>query len=333
MPQQLPPAASRYARAQRAEIAAATAAAARLWRRMGEDFDTSYLALEPALLEVVESAQVRVARDAQQYIPEVTGQVGGRVRAREYDLLPDAWAGTAGDGRAVSGLMYGGVTTAKAAVRDGASAGAALTMGGRFLSQAVPTLLSDTARSVEHVEAKSRHVGTFVRMLNPPSCGRCVILAGRTYGSSQAFERHPNCDCRHIPAPESVAGDLVVDPHEYLDGLSDKDLARTLGSKANAQAWRDGADVNQVINAYRRGGDVRKAQVYGRSIKYTTEGVTRRGWAGQSMRRSGAFRAAEQKIGRDARLRAPRLMPSSIYEIATDRADARRLLQLYGWIL
>lgn len=326
MPQQLPPAASRYARQQRAEIAAATAATGRLWRRMGDDFDVSYLSIESSLLEVVETAQVRVAGGAREYIPEVTGQVGLRVRDPQYEPRLSAWAGTAGDGRPVDSLLYGGVTAAKAAVKEGAPPAVALARGGRFLSQVVPTLLSDTARSVEQVEAKARHVGLFVRMLNPPSCGRCVILAGRTYSSSTAFERHPNCDCRHIPAAESVAGDLTVDPREYLDGLSEQDLARTLGSKANAQAYLDGADQGQLINAYRRSGDVRPAQMYGRNVKYTTEGGSRQGLAGRRMRQSGQF-------GRDVSTSMPRLMPESIYKIARDRAEAQELLRLYGWIL
>ena len=32
------------------------------------------------------------------------------------------------------------------------------------------------------------------------------------------------------------------------------------------------------------------------------------------------------------RQQAPRLVPESIYQIATDREDAIRLLRLYGWI-
>lgn len=156
-------------------------------------------------------------------------------------------------------------------------------------------------------------------MLQPPSCGRCVILAGKRVSTREPFLRHPGCDCRHIPASESVAEDLSVNPAEYLDGLSDDELAKALGSRANAQAWRDGADPAQLINAYRRSGAVRAAQVYDRRVKYTTEATTRRGWAHSRM---GA-----------GRRRAPRLMPESIYQIATSRDEALRLLRLYGWIL
>lgn len=142
-----------------------------------------------------------------------------------------------------------------------------------------------------------------------------------------------NCDCTNVPATPENRDGLLADPHAYLDDLSDDDLARTLGSRANARAFRDGADQNQLVNAYRRGGDVRPAQVYGRNVKYTTEGVTRRGLAGQRMRSAGLASEGEVKRGRYLALKAPRLMPESIYQIATSPEDAQRLLRLYGWIL
>ncbi len=42
----------------------------------------------------------------------------------------------------------------------------------------------------------------YVRVLVPPSCDRCTILAGRTYRSEEAFERHPQC----FPAGTVVSG-------------------------------------------------------------------------------------------------------------------------------
>src|SRR5690625_2456893 len=126
------------------------------------------------------------------------------------------------------------------------------------------TVLADTMRGAEQMHMKARRVGGYVRMRGGDSpCGRCVMRAGRVYDSDTALERHPRCRCVHIPAAESIAGDLRVDPHEWLDSLDDDELAKALGSRANAQAFRDGADPGQLVNAYRRRGDVRKAQVYG----------------------------------------------------------------------
>lgn len=144
-------------------------------------------------------------------------------------------------------------------------------------------------------------------MLNPPSCSRCTVLAGRFYMWNEGFARHPNCDCLHIPSSESVSGDLVVSPDAYFESLTPRQQDKVF-TKAGAQAIRDGADISKVVNA-RRG--MQKAQVFGRDTLVTTEGTARRRNAG----------------------RAPiRLMPESIYDQAKDRPDAIRLLKLHGFI-
>lgn len=321
--QTLPRPAREYAAEQRREIGAALAATQRLWRRMGDDFDASYARIERELLTVADTAQRRVARGAVASTPEVMRETAPQAlrRPAAYALDVDSLVGTTGAGWDTQDALYGSVVRAKTAVKGGASVEGALASAGLWLDTKVGTLLSDTGRTAEKVTASGRGVGLYVRMLNPPSCGRCVILAGRRTRSSVAFLRHPGCDCRNIPAAESIAGDLTVDPHAYLDNLSDQDLARTLGSKANAEAFRLGADQNQLINAYRRKGDVRAAQIFGRNVRYTTEGTTRRAWAYQSMQRAGMSP------------KTPRLMPESIFALATDQADARRMLRLYGWIL
>lgn len=329
----IPRAASRHADRLAVQKRAALASVGRSWRRMTDDFDGSwFLSVGPSVHAAVVLAQDRMVSEAAGYVPRVLEETGQRVPDPVWEPDPRAWGGTAGDGRSVESLSYGAVVRAKSAVAGGASRVEALRAGGLWLTTAMGTVMSDTARSAERTFSVARKKPLYVRMLTPPSCGRCVILAGRTY--STPFERHPGCDCVSIPASENVAGDMLTDPGAYLDGLDDEGLRKALGSRANAAAYRDhGADVNQLINAYRRSGDVRRAQVYGRSVKYTTEGVSRRGWAGQAMRRSGYFQSAEQKVGRYARLRAPRLMPETIFQIATSQADARRLLKLYGWIL
>ena len=306
---------------------------------MGPEFDTSWAQIEGRALAVLDAAQERVTAGALAYVPAVLAETGQRVREPQYAISPTFMVGTAGDGYGTDTLAYGAVVRSKRAVAAGYSEAQALAIGGRWLSTAVGTLLSDTGRTAERVAGHSRRVTTWVRMLEPPSCGRCIILAGKTFHTAEPFDRHPRCDCRNIPAPESIAGDLTVDPHEYLDSLSDADLRKALGSRANAQAWRDGADPNQLVNAYRRTGDVRRAQVYGRNVKYTTEGTTRRGHAYYRMSQADYLTAEGTVRGpasgapgrRSTSLRAPRLMPESIYEIATDREDALRLLRLYGW--
>ena len=175
------------------------------------------------------------------------------------------------------------------------------------------------------------HCG-YVRGLTPPSCGRCIVLAGRPCGS-EPFERHPNCDCIAIPTSKTP-NTAVTSANEYLDGLSDGQLAKTLGSRANARAWKDGADLNQLVNAYRRSGSVSAAQLYGRNVKYTTEGMTKRGFASSRMISAGYAKDYVKKGGRYTKVDRPRLMPETIYDIcARTGKDPRQMLYDYGWIL
>jgi len=335
--QSLPSSAEAYARDQRLEIQAALAAVQRQWRRMGPEFDASYAQIEGNLLAITDLAQSRVAAGAQLYIPAVLAETGQKAAvAPRFDVLADSLVGTAGDGMPTDSLLYGAVTHAKSAVGAGSTMTEALSSSSAWLSMAVGTLLSDTGRASEKLATMARPVTGFVRMLNPPSCGRCVELAGKRTFAQVAFRRHPGCDCKNIPASESVAGDLTVDPRAYFDSLDPAGQARMMGSQANAAAVRDnGADINQIINAYRKGGGVSSAQVYGKTVKYTTEGTTRRGLAYSQMRTAGYAQAQADVRAKGARYfatRAPRLMPESIAQIATSKADQERLLRLYGWI-
>lgn len=339
--QALPRSAEVYASEQRREIAAAVSALRRLWRQMGPDFDASWAMAVPQVMAVTDLAQARVAAGALGYIPDVLEDTG-QSRAAAPFATPQirGLVGVAGDGRPVESLLYGAVTHAKSQVASGASMAQALRSGGSWLSMATGTLLSDTGRQAESLGMGVRPVSGYVRMLNPPSCSRCVVLAGRWYRKSAGFPRHPGCDCRHIPASESVAGDLTVDPVDYFDSLSAAEQDATFG-KAGADAIRSGADIGQVVNA-RRG--VRTAQIGGRDVPITTEGTTRRGRAYHYLAPAGTTIDRSQRALRQTRrglevrtierrvASRPRLMPETIARVATDRDDYLRLLRANGYI-
>jgi len=329
--QSLPRSAELYAAAQRAESGAAIAAVLRIWRRMTGDFDASWAEVGPQILATMDLAQERITTGALAYVPTVIEDTGQRLYAPAYDIEPSALVGTAGSGTPTEVLAYSAVVHAKTAVGAGMAPAQALTRGGRFLSRVTATLLSDTGRTAEKMAGNARRTTWYVRMLSPPSCGRCVILAGKATTASTAFDRHPGCDCRNIPQVESVDDDLTTDPRAYLESLDDEGLAHSLGSQANAQAFKDGADPAQLINAYRRSGAVSTAQQYGRTVKYTTSGTSSRGLAYRAMSQMRANQRLDAR-GRNI-ITTRRLMPESIYEIAKDPADAQRLLRLYGWIL
>jgi hypothetical protein len=227
--------------------------------------------------------------------------------------------------------MYGAVTDAKASVGAGISPAVALHRASSWLTTATATTLSDTGRQSEALGIGVRPVVTgYVRMLTPPSCSRCVILAGKRVKSETAFARHPGCDCRHIPASESVANDLTVSPHDYFDQLTTEQQDATFG-KAGAEAIRAGADPGQVVNA-RRGMSV--SQVGGRSVLVTSEGMTRRGVAYKRLSTARSARTDVKVAGqRYARSRVIRPMPETIAEVATDHDDYLRLLHTFGYVL
>jgi hypothetical protein len=187
------------------------------------------------------------------------------------------------------------------------------------LDRAVQSHVADAGRTASQVEFVARPLWqNYVRMLTPPSCARCAILAGRIYRDLEAFKRHPGCDCVMVPVQDwESAHDagLVASFQRAFEAGDVRGL-----SKADEQAIRDGAQPHVVVNAYRGLGapGVTAAQtvtLYGRRAKITTDSTTRHS----------AWRKAHPNL-------PVRLRPESIYEHAKDREDAIRLLRLYGYL-
>lgn len=332
--QNLPSSASDYSRRQRAEIKAALAAIDYEWSRMGVggDFDIAWSRISSNVEAILRRAQRRLIRQAVAYTPAVledTGQLDSMLPLAEIN--PAGLVGLTGAGMPVGYVTSYAPIRAKQAVEKGADPFAALTQAGNWLAMTAMTTLSDTGRAVESLGMYAHETDYYVRMLVPPSCGRCVILAGRRYRLRDAFPRHPECDCRHIPASEALAGDLTVDPRAYFDSLDEAGQAKFVGSKANAAAVRDGADINQLVNAYRRsraGLSIAQTPLEKRyGLKFTTAGATDRSWTAQQQVGLG-----QRSAVRSATPRA-RLMPESVYANAASRDDALQMLRSNGWIL
>src|SRR5690606_25895161 len=127
----------------------------------------------------------------------------------------------------------------------------------------------DVARQSEAVAIAARPAVTgYVRMVNPPSCSRCAVLAGRFYRWNDGFQRHPRCDCRHVPTTEANAGDIVTAPRDYFDSLDAAEQDRIF-TQAGAEAIRLGADPAQVVNA-------RRGMAYAQDEVVTYSGMRRR---------------------------------------------------------
>lgn len=201
------------------------------------------------------------------------------------------------------------------------------------LEQLIVSEVTDAGRTASQVEFVGRpDWQNYVRMLNPPSCARCAILAGRIYRDLEAFDRHPGCDCVMVPVQDwQAAHDAgLVSSFEDLFQKGQIGGNRTQPdgstkfepglSRADMQAIADGATPHEVVNATRGLNApgitaALRTEVFGRRVKATTEGTTKRA----------AWRKANPT-------RLVRLRPESIYEFAKDRDDAIRLLKLYGYI-
>lgn len=317
-----PQATLEHYREQQRLTVATLAAVRRIWRRMGADFDVSWRAVGRDLLILTEAAQLAAVRQGIGYLPAVLAETG-QVDDPVGDVIPERFVGDAPDGRSLEGLLYGAVTTAKTASTT-TTPGQALGKGGLWLDMATQTLIADTARTAVGVGIAARPaISGYVRMLNTPSCARCVVLAGKWFRWNAGFQRHPRCDCRHIPSSENRAGDYRTDPEAAVEAGHVRGL-----SKADLRAIvEDGADVGQVINAQR---GMHTASAYGRRLKSTLEGTTSRSVAGRTL---GATQQPSVAVGdRYRRARTPRLRPEEIYRVASDRTDAIRLLQRFGYV-
>jgi len=190
----------------------------------------------------------------------------------------------------MAGLLNQSVIVTKTAIKDGSTLTEALHAGGSWLTGTTLTVLGDTRRQVYHADIIQRKGLGYTRMLNAPSCSRCVVLAGKFYAWNAGFKRHPRCDCIHIPAPESLAEDSTTDPLEYFRSLSkaEQDAAFT---KTGARAIRDGADVSRVVNVNSRGlGTAKGNKRFGTPSRMTVEDIYR-----QAGTRTNAIRMLERE--------------------------------------
>lgn len=274
---------SEYISRQKAIGGAVASAAGRLWGAAGLWEGK----LNRAAL-LVTAGQVKAAQLSDAFIVSQFGSA-------EFDLVPEAFAGVASDGRPLPSLMRGAAFAAAGKAVEEADAAARA-----WLWMTVATQIADAARaSLRSSMAVWDMSG--VRVANLPCCPRCAALAGNVYHWSVGFRRHPGCDCTLAPkrGRQSVAEDDEI-PLDQIRGLS----------KADREAVELGAELHDVVNAQRG--------------MYTAEGGAKATYDSTAHRTS--------KYPSRAGL-GPRLRPESILEQAgRDRGEAVRLLQQYGYI-
>lgn len=120
----------------------------------------------------------------------------------------------------------------------------------------------------------------------------------------------------------------ALNPKAYFSSLSAAEQNRIF-TVAGAQAIRDGASITTVVNA-RRG--MYTASAYGRAVRATREGTTRRGAFYRAERLRAIQRGLVPRSGRGFRLRTPRLAPEEIYRLAGSRSEAIAMLHRFGYL-
>lgn len=140
----------------------------------------------------------------------------------------------------------------------------------REFERLVASIVQDAARAAESVAVTARPRVYHVRLVNPPCCSRCAILAGRVYPWSTGFLRHPGCDCSMIPT--TVASELWQDPEQLVE-----DGQVTGLSRADVQALADGGDLNRIVNVRKKAAGLLTAgHALTREGKPTPAGIYRR---------------------------------------------------------
>lgn len=227
------------------QVAAALEA---LWRSLNTaDLIASWAAVADRAAQLVAVGQYAAAARAIAYVAD-------SVAAQDADpeplgvVDPRGLSGTAADGGPLSSLLIGGVYQARRMLATGAPLSEALLSGqSRLIRAGVNEVVQAGISAASASIGVTPSVTGYTRVLTPPSCDRCIILAGRHYTHSAGFLRHPRCDCTHAPYVGNAPPE-VRNPEAAFRSMSEVEQDATF-TKAGAEAIRQGADMGRVVNA------------------------------------------------------------------------------------
>jgi hypothetical protein len=277
------PTVEHYKRVQRLQ-SVAMLAARRAWRSVDAAYiSESWSEALPEASAALSVVQEKAATLGASYGADTLASQG-LYEAPQVWVNPSAFAGVSSRGFPLEAALYSAAPHVKGLIAGGMDTAVAMRSGSTFIQAVAQTQVSDAARGAAGVDTFARPNVGYVRMLNPPSCSRCSVLAGRFYKHNAGFLRHPRCDCVHVQTTAAKAANdegLFHDPYAYFESLSAAEQDR-LYTKAGAQAIRDGSDLFQVVNS-RRGmsyaGESKDGTRRGqRAVSdFTREGTGRRG--------------------------------------------------------
>jgi len=294
----------------------------KLWARVDQgNIAGSFAKIFAKLLDIIAQAQQQAAVAGAAYIgAALTAQAVTPDPAGA--LIAASLVGVASDGRRLDTLVSLPVIRAKTLIGEGAPVSEAMRSAEGQLLMIVSTQVADAGRVAAGVAvAVDRMAAGYERVPTLPSCSRCIVLAGRVYTWSDGFQRHPLCDCIHVPITADRLGkNTGNDPDTIFAAMSTAEQNKVFGV-AGAESIRRGADLAQVVNA-------RKGMYEAGGRKYTSEGTTARGVAGKRLGRLQKRQGSRYRVSN-----VPRLMPEQIFaEAGGDREEAVRLLRRFGYI-
>lgn len=295
----------------RIRLAVAAARAAQgAWRGVDRDsLANSWTGALGPVIAAVAGAQLAAAQGTEPWLLRLLGRDPDQAESDRLD--PFSLAGITGDGTPLVQALQVPMWTTLRLVGQGLPIAHAMARGQALLNLMVRTAVADAGRAADQVAMVARPaVTSYIRVVESGACSRCIILAGREYGTSTGFARHPRCHCGMEPVTAEHRPE-AQDPQKVYDGMSDKQRRAAFGEAA-VKAISEGADIGMVVNA-RRG--MTTAVAFGRTVQATTESTTKRGLARKA-----------------SRGRGPRLMPEEIFRQADDREHAVRLLRRYGYL-
>lgn len=295
----------------RIRLATAAARAARgAWRKVDRDNPVpSWVALLGPVIAAVAGAQLAAGQATEPWLMRLLGQDLGQAASDRLDPL--SLAGITGDGTPLVQALQVPMWTVMQLLGQGVPIAQAMASGNALLDLMVRTAVADAGRAADQVGMVTRPaVTSYIRVVESGACSRCIVLAGREYGTSSGFARHPRCLCGMEPVTREHTP-KAQDPQRVYDEMSAAQRQAAFGV-AGSKAIDDGADIGQVVNA-RRG--MATATVFGRSVQATTEGTTKRGLAAKTVPKN-----------------SPRLMPEEIFRQTSDRDHQIRLLRLHGYL-
>lgn len=303
-----------------------------LWKKLPPTYDSSFWRMLAKLLaemtDEIAASQIEAA--------SIAYMAFGRV-LEEQDLVNDSGpfnplAFISPTDLAVETILSAGLAEQFFTRFRGTAAGRAV--GLDRLLKGASTMTQDAGRTVTEVlTMDSVQVDSYIRTLRLPSCSHCAVLAGTRWHVSQAFSRHPKCDCTNTPVSSLAdVSESLLDVSEALEsGKVGHWVRRRDGSwhwrndlnKGEMEAIKKGADPTTIINAQR---GMETVDLYGTKKRMTLAGNTTR-----SRRR--AQIVGEGKRGRYYLRDAPRWTPQELYRMyGHDQLELQAALRTYGYL-